>query len=111
MFERIILMLFAHAVGDAALQTQWMATYKHANSPFHAHGKEYPHFWIFVLASHALTCGAMVYLFSGGLIWIGVIEAVSHFIVDYGSTHRWWNFGIDQGLHLLTKILLVLIWI
>ena len=110
MIEKFVWMIFAHALGDMALQTEFMGKYKSKLYPFHSNGREFPHFWVFVLSSHALTCGAVVAIITG-LWWLGVLEAIFHWIIDYMSTNRRITFWQDQTLHLFSKIVWVILWV
>ncbi len=94
-----IWLLFAHYIGDMALQSQWQATNKRK-------------YW-YVMLCHcmiwaAVICVALKYL---GIYsdWKAIFLIVFHFVIDtWKSKTTGMNFDkgfkyvyIDQGLHLL----------
>ena len=36
-------------------------------------------------------------------VWLGVTEALVHFLIDSGKCERWYGMAVDQTLHLLCK--------
>jgi hypothetical protein len=99
--------LAAHALADYPFQTGAMATCKcrHANLPLQ---KDCP--WYYWMAAHALihggTVGVLVkwYGFSEfAAVWLGIAEALIHFLIDSGKCERWYGMAVDQSLHVLCK--------
>lgn len=103
MIDRLLWLIYAHAIGDMALQGPWIATYKNWHNPLFVNGVEIPHYWLFVLSAHALICGACVAV-AMRKPRAGVIIAVSHFFIDFSSSNGM-TFVLDQGLHLLALVL------
>lgn len=89
----------AHAIGDMALQSEWMAKHKH----------EPEDYWFSVLSAHAIICGACVSI-ATGVWWLGCLEAIWHWVTDYASTHKWISFKWDQVSHLTAKVVWFAVW-
>ena len=104
----IFLLLCGHALADFALQTEWIAYNKNRNvvpkgyDP-EKHGK-LQSIWIYVLTSHALIHGLMVYLITLN-IWFGIAETIIHWVVDFGKCEKWYGIHTDQSIHILCKII------
>lgn len=93
----VYLFLFSvgHAVADFALQSDTMAKSKYKYN--------YPAVWFYYLTAHALIHGGMVFLVSGSET-LGVLEATSHWFIDYGKTRNYYGIHVDQLLHFLCKL-------
>lgn len=102
MFEILIKLLFAHAVGDFALQSETMAYGKNRhNQPKNVPaGQKMTPTWYWWLSAPALTNGAVYYLLTG-LLWIGILEAVIHFFLDLFKIEGYGTPTTDQIRHLL----------
>jgi hypothetical protein len=94
-------LLVGHAVADFALQNDFMAMAKNHNTPV---GKL---FWPYALGSHALIHGAFVALVTG-FVWMGVLEAICHALIDRVKCNEKLSLHGDQALHFLCKLLWVL---
>ena len=106
MIETLALLIFAHALADYPVQATWIATTKNHRQP---HPSGYP--WYQSLAAHSVIHGGFVGIITGSL-WLGVAEAVVHFVIDYlksdgafGDGYRAVN--IDQALHVGCKLIWV----
>lgn len=95
-------MLAGHALADYALQNDFIAQAKNHTTEL---GKQ---FWRWVLPSHGLIHGLMVYL-ATGMIWLGIIETVVHTLIDYLKCAGKLSFNEDQLLHVLCKVAYVAI--
>lgn len=106
-------MIVKHYLADFILQTDWMA-----------HGKERLHGWLLPLCAHVAChaagtlCVALVV--APRLWWLCLVDFAIHICVDRVKTligrrggwkpHQvqfWWLLGLDQMLHGLTDIGLV----
>lgn len=110
--SNLFLFLIGHAYADFAFQTEWIANNKnrHATPAGYdpkLHGKKQP-IWLYVLPAHALIHAGMVYLISQSII-LALIEFISHLLIDFGKCEKWYGIHVDQGLHILFKIVYVLI--
>jgi hypothetical protein len=106
----LFFLLAAHALMDYALQTETIATCKcrDCDSPV---AKSVP--WYYWLTAHAVLHGAAV----GFVIqWFGkggwntvaayaLAETVVHWVIDLGKCEKWYSIHVDQGLHVLCKVL------
>ena len=96
-------LIIGHALADFVLQNEAMGSGKNRHSPIHqAHGKHFPS-WYYWLGAHALIHGGVVYLITGSWI-LGLIETAIHAVVDFSKCEDWIGFHVDQGLHVLCKI-------
>jgi len=106
-FETILLLLFAHAVGDFALQSDSMARGKnrHAFDPSKAPPGQKPcNCWFWWMTAHALVNGAMYFIFTQNII-IGIIETVAHLVIDIVKTENKTSPHQDQLLHLACAVI------
>lgn len=103
-------LLVGHAVGDFALQTEWMARSKNATRRRTKGSERRDLIWVHVLSAHALVHGGAVAL-ATGMIWLGIAETIAHWTIDYGKSQQMYNFHTDQFLHLGCKLVWVLCWL
>lgn len=103
-------LLMGHALADFALQTEWMAKHKnrHVAPSFIPPGQTPQTTWPYVLGAHALIHGMAVWLITGQ-IWLGVLEATAHFVIDFGKCESWYGINTDQSLHIGCKVLWALL--
>ena len=104
-YESWPLLLFAliigHAVGDFALQGEFMASYKnrHSDMPF----DEGRHPWGVILTAHALIHAGLVWILTG--IWyFAIAEFILHWVIDFLKSERKFSFVADQIFHVLCKV-------
>ncbi len=98
----LFLLLVGHALADYALQNDFIAQAKNHKTEL---GKQ---FWHWVLPSHGLIHGGMVYLATGS-VWLGLVETFIHTLVDYLKCDGKLTFNQDQLLHVLCKVAYVII--
>lgn len=103
-------LLVGHAVGDFALQTEWMVRSKNPTRRRSAGSQRRDLIWIHVLSGHALIHGGAVAL-ATGMVWLGIAETLAHWAIDYGKSNRLYGFHVDQFLHLGCKVLWALCWL
>lgn len=100
--EMLFLLLAGHALGDFVLQSEVMARGKNRHSSIHLEQNlNFPP-WYYWLGAHSLVHGGIVYLITGSLT-LGVIETLSHWIIDYYKCEEKIGLHSDQILHLGLK--------
>lgn len=110
--EIMVWLILKHFIVDFPLQTkyQWSnkGTYSHPGGVLHS-------------GLHGIGTGLVLIAWTPWAWWIGLLDAVIHYHVDWGkmnlnarfrwgpTTHEqfWWLLGFDQFLHMLTYIGLV----
>ena len=50
--------------------------------------------WFYYLSGHALTHGIAVYTTTGD-VYLGIVETIAHFIIDFGKCERFYGIHID----------------
>lgn len=105
-FMVLFLMLAAHAANDYALQGDAVAVNKNrnANTPLQQHVP-----WYYWLGAHALQHGGAVALITGSA-WLGLVETIAHFAIDFGKCEKKYDIHGDQILHLACKLVWLAIW-
>ena len=97
--ELIFWLLCGHALGDYALQGDTMAKSKH---PSNKGTDSYPPWWHW-LTAHAFIHGGLVALITK-IWWLGILEAVCHWLIDLGKCNKLYNIHVDQTLHIVCKL-------
>jgi hypothetical protein len=104
----LFFLLAGHALMDYSLQNDAMAACKcrRTTNPIQ---QAVP--WYYWLTAHALLHGAAVGViiqWSGGdyhiAVVFGLAETVIHWFIDLGKCERLYGIHIDQGLHVLCKV-------
>ena len=96
----------AHAMADFALQGEFLAVAKnrHADTAKFFGEKGQPRWlWVHALNAHSLIHAGGVWLITGS-VFLGAVELVLHWLIDYGKNEGWTSFGGDQLLHLACKL-------
>ena len=106
LIRNTIKLMFAWAVTDTALQTRSLALHK---SPLFAHPSG-EIMWPMVLSCHGLINGCGVWLVTGSVTF-GLIETVTHCMIDYMTCIHWINHSVDIPLHFAVKILIAWLWV
>lgn len=112
MFDQIVtilfLLLFGHAMADYPLQNRFMAIGKNPNNKETDEDSKTARRWYHKMAAHCLIHGGMVLLITGS--WgLGLLEFVLHWMIDINKCAKRINSDVDQGLHILCKIIYVII--
>ena len=94
------LLVCGHALGDFALQTQWVAANK--ERPKNT-DKSSPVVWPHVLLAHSLHHGLIVYLITQSL-YLGIAETIVHAVCDFCKGERFFGLHVDQGIHIASKV-------
>lgn len=103
--EMLFLLFVGHALGDFALQSDWMARFKNRHARQSAGSSQNPQLiWLHVLTAHCTIHAGFVYLITGS-IWLGLAELIAHWALDYSKGERWIGFHTDQFGHLACKVL------
>jgi hypothetical protein len=95
--ELAVALLTAHAICDYPLQGDFLAKAKNR----HAAMPGVP--WYQAMGAHAVIHGGSVAAITG-IWWLGVAEAVAHFIIDDLKCSEEIDFNTDQILHVLCKV-------
>lgn len=101
------LLLAGHAIADFAMQTEWVATNKnrHVRDSYPPEQrKTMLVIWPYLLTAHALHHGALVYLITQRPL-LGLAETVVHWGSDFAKCEGWYNFHVDQFIHIASKLL------
>lgn len=95
-------LLVGHAIADYPLQGDFLSRAKNRFNPIPG----VP--WYQAMAAHSIIHGGIVGLICqlvAGLWWIGILEAIAHFIIDDRKCAGKLTYNQDQALHVLCKIL------
>lgn len=104
----LFFLLAGHALMDYSLQNDVMAACKcrRTTNPVQ---QAVP--WYYWLTAHALLHGAAVGVivqWSGAdyhiAVVIGLAETILHWFIDFGKCEKLYSIHIDQGLHVLCKV-------
>lgn len=94
-------MLVGHALADYPLQGEFVASGKNRYAPIPG----VP--WYQILGAHSLIHGGFVGLIAWmacGAWWLGILEAIAHFVIDDAKCSGKLSFNQDQMLHVACKI-------
>jgi len=94
--ELFVMLAMGHCVADYPLQTDRIAVEKCPGR-----GVTLP--WGWWLAAHGGTHGFFVGWITGRPL-LGLAEWIVHMAIDFGKCRRCYNLAVDQGLHLLCKL-------
>lgn len=94
------LLLFSHALGDFAFQSEYMVKQKQPQKNKDS--------WYIFLLSHSVIHGGLIGFFTGSFL-LAMLETVCHFVIDYGKMQGKYDIQIDQLLHVICKALWVLL--
>jgi hypothetical protein len=97
------LLLIAHALTDYPLQGRFIAEFKNPGGP----ALDGERVWPWVLSAHALINAGGVLVVTGSL-GLSALEAVAHWLIDYGKGRRAYGFHLDQGLHAASKLVIAI---
>lgn len=100
----LFLLIFGHALGDYAFQSEYMALSKNRNNPQGANGV-----WTHSLTMHAVIHGGIVGIITGSAT-LGCAELVAHFATDFFKCEKKYGFHTDQVIHILCKVVWWLVW-
>jgi hypothetical protein len=111
MISLLFKLLAGHALADFALQSDFIANNKNRHSIPKGYNPDLhgpmQTIWPYVLTSHALIHGLMVFLATGSTT-LGLIETGAHWVIDFGKCEKWYGIHTDQWLHIGFKVAYVL---
>lgn len=93
----LVALLTAHALCDYPLQGDFLSKAKNRNAPI----PDVP--WQQALGAHSLIHGGAVALITG-IWWLGVAEAVIHWLTDDAKCRGEISFNADQAIHITCKL-------
>ncbi len=94
----LFFLIVGHALADYPLQGPFIA----ANKCRRTGDKHVP--WWHALTAHAMIHGGAVALITGSAL-LGVLETACHFAIDFLKSERLIGINVDQGLHVLCKVM------
>jgi hypothetical protein len=100
LLQLFALLVVGHAVADYPLQGEFLAKAKNR----FARVPGVP--WYQALGAHAAIHGGMVGCITGSLL-LGVLEFVSHLVIDDLKCGKRIGYNADQALHVLCKLVWV----
>lgn len=106
--ESLFILIAGHSLADTALQPDAMSKGKRRSNPIDMSkvpkGQKPMRLWWMWLTHHALIHGLVVAILTG-VIYLGVLEFVSHLVIDFFKSEGYFCPRVDQGLHLLMKLI------
>jgi hypothetical protein len=78
-----------------------MAKGKNRNRPVVS--AEYTLTWHYWLTAHALVHGGVVAMLTSNW-YLGVLETLCHWLIDFGKCENVYGIHVDQGLHVFCKV-------
>lgn len=103
MFELSIILVLGHFVCDYVLQTDSIALGKNKTIDPAKFGVN----WYYWMTAHASTHSLFVYIVTMN-IWACLFELVSHFVIDHLKCNKFYGLHVDQLLHIVCKVIIVL---
>lgn len=100
LLQLFALMIAGHAVADYPLQGEFLAKAKNRFAPVDG----VP--WYQAMGAHAAIHGGVVGCLTGSVL-LGVLECVSHVVIDDLKCGRRISYNMDQLLHVLCKVVWV----
>jgi len=97
-------LLVGHALCDYPLQGDFLAKGKNHQRPLPG----VP--WLHCLIAHALIHSGAVLLVTGSMV-LALLEFFAHAVIDYLKCADWFDYEIDQILHILCKMAWFVIYI
>lgn len=112
MIKMLFLLIASHCLADTALQTEFMAKGKNRNTPIDLSrvppGQKPIKLWWMWLTHHAMIHGGLICLLTDSLLF-GIIETLSHWIIDFFKCENKYNPFVDQILHVAIKIMFIVL--
>jgi len=103
--ELFFKLYIAHALADFALQTDAMAKGKnrHNKPDYIPAGQKFVPCWHYWLTAHALIHAGGVW-WATGIMWLGLVELVMHWLIDFLKCEGLTNPNQDQFLHFVCRL-------
>lgn len=102
-FMLFSILIAGHFVCDYTLQTDAIARGKNRNDNPALFGVP----WYYWLAGHSSTHALMVGIFTHN-VYAGVFEFVMHSLIDFGKCEKKYGIHVDQALHTICKLMIVI---
>lgn len=102
--RELFLLLGCHAFGDYVFQSDWVGRYKNRHNAKDLEPYGLKDAWMYVLPSHGLTHGVLVFLVTGN-IWLGIAETIIHTVTDALKCEKKISFHQDQAIHIISKFI------
>lgn len=112
MIQTLFSLMVGFAIADFALQTDAIAKGKNRHNVDRSRvppGQKFCACWPYFLTAHALIHAGAVWA-ATGIWWIGLIEMVAHWVIDFIKCENWTNPHQDQALHFVCRIVYVWLW-
>lgn len=110
MITQLLLLIFAHFIGDFIFQNKEMSLYKNPNNmPVNFAGRTEYFWWIYFSIAHASMHGLFVALIFNN-IYVGILETICHWSIDLGKCNQLYNVHTDFMLHIMFKLLLIILY-
>lgn len=103
-FYTFFLLVFAHYLADFPLQGDFLAKIK--NKEFAIEGVP----WWIGMTAHCGIHGGFVMIITNSVL-LGIFEFVTHYLIDCVRSSKEISFSTDQYFHILTKIIILILWI
>lgn len=114
MIKMLFLLVCGHCLADTALQPEKMEIGKNRNRPIDPSrvppGQKVLKLWWMWLGHHAFIHAGVVCLVTGSLLF-GIIEVISHWVIDFLKCDNWYTPYEDQIFHLGIKVIYVILYI
>ena len=109
MIALIFKLIIAHVFADFAFQSTSMAMGKCRKRQHEEKSGSRHHLgpnWPYWLTAHTILHGGAVWLVTGNM-FLGLVEVVLHWCIDYAKCENWTNIHVDQILHMACKALYI----
>ena len=97
-FTTFVLLIVGHALADYPLQGEFLSKAKNRFAPLAG----VP--WYQALAAHGVIHGGAVGWITGSIV-LGVLETLSHMLIDDLKCGHRISYNLDQALHVACKVL------
>lgn len=108
----LFLLICGHSLADTALQPDRMGRGKSRHNPIDLSkvpvGQKPLNLWAMQLTHHSLIQGLVVCIITQSLLF-GVMEVISHWIIDFFKCENKYNPYVDQSFHISMKIVYTLL--
>ncbi len=97
---KLFFLMFGHALMDYSLQTDFIAKGKNRHTAIPGMP------WYYVMSAHCMLHAGMVVMFTGSMTF-GIVEFITHFILDCLKCEGAINTHVDQAGHVTYKVVYV----
>mgnify|MGYP001368228708 CR=1 FL=1 len=100
-------LLIAHTLCDQPLQGPFLALHKNRHYRPQDSTLPQPSLWLYCLSAHSLIHAGGVWLVTGSY-FLGIIEFVLHWLIDFLKEEKIINLHVDQLLHVTCKVVYII---